>query len=253
MPFWVIPAAIAGAQAIISGIQQHRQNKKNREMAEYQNDANVEFQREQNEYNTPQNQMLRFQQAGLNPHLIYGQGNPGNQSAPVHYPEMKPHMPANLDGIGSLLNQSMLAQSQVSALDAKTMQTHAMTELNKMQKDLMAKNPLFDDEGFKAIIDGLKLSAVLKSQESRGLELTYQFDKVSLQHRANKVFQEWENLEKQFKLMDADEKIKAQVLKSKEFQNEILRVQKEFMADGNIGPQQILQFIMLMFTKLSMP
>jgi hypothetical protein len=32
----------------------------------------------QNEYNSPANQMKRFQEAGLNPNLIYGQGNPGN-------------------------------------------------------------------------------------------------------------------------------------------------------------------------------
>lgn len=31
-----------------------------------------------NEYNSPANQMLRYQQAGLNPNLIYGQGNSGN-------------------------------------------------------------------------------------------------------------------------------------------------------------------------------
>lgn len=33
---------------------------------------------EQNAYNTPAAQMARFQSAGLNPNLVYGQGSPGN-------------------------------------------------------------------------------------------------------------------------------------------------------------------------------
>lgn len=39
----------------------------------------------QNLYNDPQSQMARFEAAGLNPHLIYGQGNAGNASSPPSY------------------------------------------------------------------------------------------------------------------------------------------------------------------------
>lgn len=35
-----------------------------------------------NWYNSPEQQMKRFEEAGLNPHLIYGQGNAGNMVAP---------------------------------------------------------------------------------------------------------------------------------------------------------------------------
>lgn len=38
---------------------------------------NLDLWRLQNEYNTPEAQMLRYQQAGLNPNLIYGQQNLG--------------------------------------------------------------------------------------------------------------------------------------------------------------------------------
>lgn len=44
----------------------------------------------QNMYNDPESQMARFKAAGLNPHLIYGQGNAGNASSPPEY------HPANL-------------------------------------------------------------------------------------------------------------------------------------------------------------
>lgn len=40
----------------------------------------VEMWHLQNAYNSPAEQMKRFGAAGLNPHLIYGQGNPGNAS-----------------------------------------------------------------------------------------------------------------------------------------------------------------------------
>lgn len=39
----------------------------------------------QNAYNSPEEQMKRFGAAGLNPHLIYGQGNPGNASGTPQY------------------------------------------------------------------------------------------------------------------------------------------------------------------------
>lgn len=40
---------------------------------------------EQNKYNSPEAQMQRFKDAGLNPHLIYGQGNSGNAGSPPQY------------------------------------------------------------------------------------------------------------------------------------------------------------------------
>lgn len=57
-------------------------NKAESELA-YQ--RSVEQWNAQNLYNSPEAQMARFKSAGLNPHLIYGQGNPGNASSPVNY------------------------------------------------------------------------------------------------------------------------------------------------------------------------
>lgn len=46
--------------------------------------------REQNAYNTPEAQMQRYEQAGLNKNLIYGQGTPGNQSGtPTYIPAQR--------------------------------------------------------------------------------------------------------------------------------------------------------------------
>lgn len=100
MPAWLLPALTMGAQAGL-GIygqwkaQQHDENLANaqqgwnRSNMNYQNQwnldqwnrqnrYNLELWNMQNEYNSPQAQMARYKAAGLNPHLIYGQGTPGN-------------------------------------------------------------------------------------------------------------------------------------------------------------------------------
>jgi len=48
-------------------------NDANRKMNRENNAANAALWREQTAYNTPQNQMTRLQEAGLNPNLAYGQ------------------------------------------------------------------------------------------------------------------------------------------------------------------------------------
>lgn len=67
-------------------------NKKNRRWSEnmYQRqyNDNLQFWAMQNAYNSPQAQMQRFQEAGLNPNLIYGQGNSGNASS-VQTPDIQ--------------------------------------------------------------------------------------------------------------------------------------------------------------------
>ena len=55
-----------------------------RSLQKYQNEWNLEMWHRQNEYNSPIQQMARYQEAGLNPNLIYSQGSPGNsQSMPT--------------------------------------------------------------------------------------------------------------------------------------------------------------------------
>jgi len=79
------------ASGIVGNLFQKRnirlQKDANLELANYAYDKDLEQWHLQNQYNTPQAQMTRFKQAGLNPNLIYGQGNAGNASAS---PKMTP-------------------------------------------------------------------------------------------------------------------------------------------------------------------
>lgn len=95
MPFPVAAAIAAGASLIGTGANvasTGRQNKKSRqftrEMYERQQADQLKFWETQNAYNTPEQQMERYRQAGLNPNLIYGQGNSGNAS-PIPTPDIQ--------------------------------------------------------------------------------------------------------------------------------------------------------------------
>lgn len=75
--------AIAGlGSGIVNSILAKRNtdlaNKEGRRLAEYQYSKDLEAWNRQNVYNSPEAQMKRFRDAGLNPALIYSQGNSGN-------------------------------------------------------------------------------------------------------------------------------------------------------------------------------
>lgn len=61
-----------------------------KEMADYKWNKDLEMWNLQNAYNSPEAQMRRFKDAGLNPNLIYGQGSGGNASALPSYSQVRP-------------------------------------------------------------------------------------------------------------------------------------------------------------------
>lgn len=56
----------------------HMQNRYNESQLANQRQWDLDMWNRQNQFNSPEAQMQRFKDAGLNPNLIYGQGNPGN-------------------------------------------------------------------------------------------------------------------------------------------------------------------------------
>jgi len=215
----------------------------------------------QNEYNTHKNQMARFQDAGLNPHLVYGQGSPGNQNQALTYPGIQPVDFSKLMQMVPLINQTRLTDAQVQATNAKTRQTTVLTELNKLQARVVAANPLLDNEGFKATIDSLKSSAEIKASQSdmERQRADWSTKKIVIDDSLGyykgtngdkKMDEELNLLEQRFHLGQLDARIKAEVVQSKDFQNAILEVQKRFMTDYEITPQHILQFTQLLLMKM---
>lgn len=60
-------------------------NRSQRKLAEYSFEQQQAMIDRQNQYNLPVNQMQRYQAAGLNPNLVYGQISPGNQQQIAKY------------------------------------------------------------------------------------------------------------------------------------------------------------------------
>lgn len=77
----IAPAVQGGFGIIGSGLNYYFSKK----LAEQQNEYNLNMWNLQNEYNSPQAQMQRLEDAGLNKALMYGQGSTGNAA---HAPEM---------------------------------------------------------------------------------------------------------------------------------------------------------------------
>lgn len=77
----------------------------NKRLAEQQNQYNIDMWKMQAEYNSPQAQMQRFQEAGLNPNLIYGQGSNGNMtSAPEQVVPQAPDAQKALESLSKAFN-----------------------------------------------------------------------------------------------------------------------------------------------------
>ena len=93
-------------------------NQANMELAKYQNEQNIKLWQMQNEYNLPKNQMQRYIDAGLNPNLMYGQGNPGNASAPpsTNVPTLERYQ---VPDFGQAAAQSVNLINQAHQLDLK--------------------------------------------------------------------------------------------------------------------------------------
>lgn len=149
-PF-LIPAIIGGVSSLVNAVggsqSQRSANEKNMEIARYQNQWNLDQWHRENAYNSPQAQMQRFKNAGLNPNMIYGQGTPGNAMSgkPAQGATMVPTFrPA--EGIGQMLGmyqQFKVQQAQIDKLHADTQLTNSKTlteEFNRTLKDIQGKS-----------------------------------------------------------------------------------------------------------------
>lgn len=147
--FW--PAVIAGAAALgSSAINYAAQDKAN--------DKSIELWREQAQWNKPINQMARYQEAGLNPNLVYSQGNPGNLASS---PTIKASQ-VDLDVVGALQLDASLKnmREQNKNLQASNLLLQSQTSFkNEETRRLAIENDWLEKTG----------SSPLESPEFRSL------------------------------------------------------------------------------------
>ena len=89
-------AVIGLGGQLVQANQAKKAHKRSIALMDRQFDMSKEMWKTQNAYNTPMKQMERLKQAGLNPALMYGQGNTGNaNNAPQPtYNDLKPYTSA---------------------------------------------------------------------------------------------------------------------------------------------------------------
>lgn len=154
MPPWLaamLPHIVQGGASIFNTILGNKSAKKN-----YQ---------QQQEYNSPAQQMQRFQQAGLSPYLMYGQGSNGNASAPA------PQTDYGLDKIGGNIGD-YIAMSNLSE-DLKTKRLNnslLLDELRNRKTEWEGKrweNVLREINGYRKALDmQSKYPGFKKSQQN---------------------------------------------------------------------------------------
>lgn len=120
----------AGLSAAASIWGQARANKANRELAEYQNQWNLEQWQRQMEYNLPKNQMQRLRDAGINPHMAYAKGtinNVTNQRPTAAKAADQKSVIPNMS-LAQLMLQMKMQEAQINNLNAQTANTNQSTQ-----------------------------------------------------------------------------------------------------------------------------
>jgi len=138
---------------VASTLFTNRQNQKfSEKMYSRQYKDTVDFWGMQNEYNSPAAQMRRFEEAGLNPNLVYGQGNSGNASS-LSTPDVVPvnRREPRIEGgrpdvLGVLLGQADL---RIKNAQAKNLETQ--TDL--ILADIATRNLGLEQKGFNLQFD----------------------------------------------------------------------------------------------------
>ena len=127
---------LATAGPVVSGlgniIATGMQNKANKELAEYSFDMQRQMIQEQNEYNSPVNQMARYKEAGLSPNLMFGGIDSGGQSGIAKYdaPTMqRPDIP-QVDLLSSmrLMLEAKKNEAEIRNIDAQTQRYQEETQ-----------------------------------------------------------------------------------------------------------------------------
>lgn len=137
------------------------QNKQQKDLADYQYSLALDMWNKQNEYNSPAAQMARLSQAGLNPHLVYGNGtvagNTGSEMPKYQAPSISAY--TNFGSLGAMeqvaaTNQTLTARSN-AAVNAATIEKIKEETLDTREKrsqnqfDLLIKEQKYIEYKYK--------------------------------------------------------------------------------------------------------
>lgn len=209
MEYGIIGAIIATVGALAGLWGQHKTNQTNKELASQAQQFEQSMVNQQNAYNSPSQQMLRYQQAGLNPNLIYGTGSSsaglqtGRPSA--HIPQiMNEFKDINMNSTLGLLSQYQdwqVKKAQIDNLQSATNLNHQKMSLTNSQ-DLLTLN--------KATIAGLESGklGMLASTQVEYLKEKMK-EEVNLLRKKNTMYDQQISINpEKLKMLDLTNKLK---------------------------------------------
>lgn len=197
-------------------------------------------------YNSPEAQMQRFKDAGLNPNLIYGQGSPGNVTgtAPSAQGNVK------LDVVAQILQATMMKKeiefkdAQIDAIKTNTRLSEERIGSEDAKQLRMAEDLRYLKQRYPQLMVQLEAGNEKALRENRIGDQTEEF---SVQKRmgeailiSNRISVELQRLN----LMEKDGSIRDEILKSKQLQNALLNIQHKFLSEGEMNPQMLWQAIL---------
>lgn len=180
-----IVSALAGTAGAISNRKAQKDaNAANIHIAQMNNEANAANVDKMNEYNSPASQVARLSAAGLNPNLVYGNGQVMNtQDSPVTYtaPQVSPagfDFSAIGDAGNSMIDNFLkFRATDISQQNANTNAKNANTlmkeaEIKRQEMLNRKENMEVQNKVWYATIDNLKLD---KEEKAEYLKLYPQF------------------------------------------------------------------------------
>jgi len=195
MPFPVVAALAAGAAlggGAINAASTGNQNRKNREFTRemygrQRADALADYHM-QNAYNTPQEQMKRLQQAGLNPNLVYGNGadaqggsvaqvsagTPRTEAPQFDLPQVVDTFFSVKQAQQQLTNQAAVGRQIELDNNNKELQNQLMTQDLATKSFNNSMNVLYGEKGRQADLHNKQFSASLRQWQSRNASFAYE-------------------------------------------------------------------------------
>lgn len=248
MPF-PIAAAIAGA-ASLGGqlIQRIGQKKENRRIYEQSLRDQKAVQAEQREYDKPKQQMARFLEAGLNPHLIYGGGSSNSGGSFAFNPaQQQAVQEPNYGQASNAFIGAQQAQAQLAYTQTRTAESGLKQQALSLQNEIAKTNPMLNPNVYHSVIDMMEQVNSTKAHEAYILGTMGETGTTPI---FRKIQAEVAALEQKLGLNTSDLAIKNKIFESKEYENAIKEIQMRWLTDAEITPEHIRQGLMMLLQQM---
>lgn len=224
----IISATIGAAGGAVSGIgagkRQKREHKHRMELADYAFNKNLEQWKRENAYNSPAAQMERLRQAGINPHLAYGNGSIANESgsmAPYQAPQIDYNAPTPLEAAG----QGLAGSAQEGIMAYTRLRSDLRQERTTEMKISLDEQKL-EIERLELELKRDYINPLVRLQiAEQEAQLTQRFDEYERVDGRDSVYQTQRKINQRIKqqesdLKDMDYKIRQKIADQKDLLNE---------------------------------